>query len=317
MKKFITIILALILVLAFAACEKKDESEVSNMTNPWENFESLEALNEKALTNFVKPPVMGVSDEVFRYLDAETPIAEYQFKVNGIPYTIRSAATLDDISGVYTDNGTAFEGVETDVDRVMLDEYKLFRWFSVDGQFVITANDNGQLTEEQFIGICDEIKGTIFVDYSTEGEVSAPDGAMTGMVNPWEDLESLEALNEKAGTNLAKPPVMGVSDEAFRYLNAEVPMAEYKFCVNGIPYFIRTSATLDDISGIYTDNGTAFASADPEIDRVMLDEYKLFRWFSTEGQFVICANDNGQLTEEQFIGICEELKGLIFIDQTA
>ena len=107
------------------------------------------------------PPVMGVTDVVYRLLATdELTLAEVQFELNGIPYTLRASGIMDeDISGVYTDGGdTAFAGHLQDGETiVMTDTCKLARWLNISGQYVLIVEDNGVYDEETFAGIVDEM----------------------------------------------------------------------------------------------------------------------------------------------------------------
>ena len=131
-------------------------------------------------------------------------------------------------------------------------------------------------------------------------------------VNPITEYSSLEELNNITGGNLCHPPVMGVTDEAFRTINVnngEYTIAEYEFSVNGKPYNMRFSPNYtEDISGYYSGEGTVFANSENEAI-VKTDDAALARWVNTDGQYVLCVKGT-DIEDEWFQGIVDELKGL-------
>ncbi len=131
-----------------------------------------------------------------------------------------------------------------------------------------------------------------------------------GMVNPWTEFDSLEELNEAAGTNLSLPGVMGVEAKANRFLNGEdYSVAELIFDVNGIEYTLRGAGTTVDISGVcMADGKTAFEGSEFEPFAIAQnDDMKLARWLNIDGQYVLIAADNGILEAETFEGIAQEM----------
>lgn len=156
MKKIIAILLVLAMVICFGACNKNEKPVDTGMPNPMTEVASLDELNAAAGCNLVKPGVMGVSDEKFFTINCgDYTIGEYQFTVAGVNYTLRAAATTEDISGVYVGEGTAFPEVKEGVDIVETEEVKLARWFNLNGQHVLSAK--GDIDSETFAGVADEI----------------------------------------------------------------------------------------------------------------------------------------------------------------
>ena len=128
----------------------------AGMVNPMTQVASLEEINAAAGCYLVKPGVMGVSDEEFYTINAgDYTIGEYRFKINGVSYTLRAAATTEDISGVYVGEGTAFPEVKDGIDIVETDEVKLARWFNLNGQHILYAK--GEIDSETFAGVAEEI----------------------------------------------------------------------------------------------------------------------------------------------------------------
>lgn len=159
----------------------------------------------------------------------------------------------------------------------------------------------------------------MMVGTSAMGTICAGSGtacaeAAVGMANPWRELESLEELNTAAYMNLQLPGVMGVTDVHYRLMaNAELPLAELQFRVNGYSYVLRASGNVEeDISGVYLDDGkTAFEDYADISDRIVVTKtMKLARWFNTDGQYVLIVEDEGAYDEETFKGIVSEMMDL-------
>ena len=86
-----------------------------------------------------------------------------------------------DISGVYADGKTAFEGSEGDA-TVKTEDCTLARWFTIDGQYVlnITGKD---IDEEWFNGILDEMKD-LTASGMTDSELA---GLYADLEGEWQD----------------------------------------------------------------------------------------------------------------------------------
>lgn len=169
--------------------QKEDEPSVG-MPNPMTAYDSLDEVNNAVGGNLCGPAAMGVSDEEFYVIDAGSyKLGEYRFKVNGYEYSLRCSKTPEDISGIYLSGGegTAFSGVDGSAvgeeldegiyiftpDQAQLEdenvtsdangiqfngdsEYKCARWFVGDMQYVLSANDGGELEQETFESVAGE-----------------------------------------------------------------------------------------------------------------------------------------------------------------
>ena len=177
MKKLVAILLCLMMVLSLAACGKEaaapteDNGEATGneptadvgMANPWVELESVEALSMAAGIEMRLPGVMGITDVHARLLETEdAKLAELQFSVNGMKYVLRASAERlnEDISGVYLDGGeTAFAARQDKDDAIVITaDMKLARWYNVNGQYVLMIHDDGQMDEETFTAIADEMR---------------------------------------------------------------------------------------------------------------------------------------------------------------
>lgn len=133
----------------------------------------------------------------------------------------------------------------------------------------------------------------------------------SGVKNPWVTYESLEQLNEKFGCKLARPGVMGVSDEAYTALETENEIiAQYNFSLGGYDYTLRYSPEFEkDISGLYIGKGTAFEGVSGEAT-VSSDEFKAARWMTVDGQYVLSVADKGKMDSAAFESAAEEIRSL-------
>ncbi len=146
------------------------------------------------------------------------------------------------------------------------------------------------------------------IESSAESVESAAEGSVAGLANPMTELESLDALNTAAGVQLCKAPVMGVTDESFCTIAGTPLLAQYKFSVNGVPYCFRAvNGSADDISGIYTGEGTAFENGKNEgMIFASAESTKLARWFVGDVQYVLSA-DSSAMDDELFAGVASEI----------
>ena len=158
MKKIVSLVIAMLLVLGCALGEMS-----VGMPNPYTEYETLEEINEIALMNLTHPAVMGVTDEKFYIIESgEYIIAEYDFTLNGYEYCFRACGLFDDISGVYIDGDTAFANAEGEgIQYAEGEGMKLARWLTIDGQYVLIVNDNGEMAQDTFESICEELKDIV------------------------------------------------------------------------------------------------------------------------------------------------------------
>ena len=148
MKRMLALALAAMMILSLCACgnkqmEKPEESESIGMPNPMTEYASLDEINNIVGSKLVHPAVMGVSDEKFFVIDCgDYQLADYRFTVGGVEYMFRSAPVTQDISGYYVGEGTAFaDGARDGIEYAEADGAQLARWFTMDGQYVLTARD--------------------------------------------------------------------------------------------------------------------------------------------------------------------------------
>lgn len=158
MRKIINLALCLLVLSTICGCAKKEEepSVGGQIVNPIIKCESLEEVNKKAGVTIVSPGVMGKEDKSYTYINVDPIIGQYVFEVNGVEYTLRASKNIkEDISGLYVDGNEFEEGK----DFVLISkEYKMDRFF-VDGvQYVLTIKDNGEMSEDQFYTIIQEIE---------------------------------------------------------------------------------------------------------------------------------------------------------------
>ena len=172
--------------LAVTENETEEPENYAGMASPVTDYTSLEDLNAVNGSHLAKPAAMGVSDEKFASIDCgDYTIAQYIYTC-GHEFTLRNALVTDaDISGVYlTEGKTAFEDVPVGNDKydiVSNDEYKLARWFTLDGQYVLICQDNGDYTDEGFAAIADEMYWLTNIYVKSPDEQAAFYGDISGL----------------------------------------------------------------------------------------------------------------------------------------
>lgn len=167
--------------------------------------------------------------------------------------------------------------------------------------------------------VVNETPEEVIIDDGANGPAGPLEGIAGGpaneppltVSNPVKTYETLDAMNEAAGTILQHPGVMGVTDEKFAVIDdGQDKIAQYTFSINGVEYVLRNCPTSNkDISGIYVDGHTAFADRDIKngIDYITAGGKRLARWARVEGQFILSAAEDA-VTEEIFEAAAEEIE---------
>lgn len=186
MKKLILFTLILALAISFAACgsaapgssgpsepesapveepaaEPDEAPVIPGVPNPMVACDTLEEINEAVGCRLCTPAVMGVTDKAYFVITtSDGQMAEEQFTVAGLKYSFRCAPVADhDISGLWLgENGTAFEGMEISDELQYAEDssFKAARWFTMDGQYVLSVNDNGEMEKDTFLAIAEELR---------------------------------------------------------------------------------------------------------------------------------------------------------------
>lgn len=112
-----------------------------NLPNPMVECASLDELNEALHGNLKSPGAMGVTEQKY-YLIGDD-IAEYDFTMNGVEYSVRFSPMYDtDISGYYINGQNAFTGMPANgIEYAEDGTAKLARWATIDGQYVLSAKE--------------------------------------------------------------------------------------------------------------------------------------------------------------------------------
>ena len=155
------------MIFAFAACGKKAEEQpaeepvIPGVPSPVTEYSSLEDLNAAYGVHLAGPGAMGVSDESFCGIDCDDyDIAQYKFTIGGYEYCLRCAPALEDISGLWSGEGTIFRNTPDGEEAILSENgYRAARWFNIDGQYCLTVTDEGKMEDGFFEGVVDEIKG--------------------------------------------------------------------------------------------------------------------------------------------------------------
>lgn len=177
----------------------------------------------------------------------------------------------------------------------------------------------GELNELGLSFLADEIDAEYTFEFHgdegsadvAEPEEPAPE-TMIGLPNPIHECSSLDEINEKVGVFLVHPPVMGVTDETFCTIDSGAScIAEYEFHLVGYDWFFRAAPFYDsDISGVYINAKPAFSGMKDGIEFAEGEGYKLARYATIDGQYVLGVKDDGDMDAETFRGIADELREL-------
>ncbi len=177
MKRMLAFALAAMMILCLCACgskqvEEPEESGPIGMPNPMTEYASLDEINDIAGSRLVHPAVMGVTHEEYFVIDCtDYKIADYRFTAAGTDYTFRCAPVTQDISGYYVGEGTAFaDGARDGIEYAEGDGTQLARWFTMDGQYVLTAKDMADA--DTFVLVAEELCAMTFPGMS-EAEYEA------------------------------------------------------------------------------------------------------------------------------------------------
>ncbi len=146
---------------------------------------------------------------------------------------------------------------------------------------------------------------------AADPQTTGTDVQKTNMVNPITEHASLEEINKAVGCNLCKPGVMGVSEQAFLTIDCgDYTIADYRFSVAGTDYSMRAAKVQEDISGVYSGDGTVFSKGEQYM--VVTEESMLGRWFDGDMQYIVNASRSGGIDEATFESVTEELHDQVF-----
>lgn len=156
MKKGFALFLAFSMMLCCAACGSNSASPTASDSDS--EINSLTALSDAANCALIKPKDVKISNESFALLEGDPQIAEYQFTSDGKACQLRFANVgIDtDICGVEGSNGTLFADSKAEAHYIENDTMKVYRWFTVDGQYVFQVTDNSEWDWAQFDAICSQ-----------------------------------------------------------------------------------------------------------------------------------------------------------------
>lgn len=220
MRKTLSIIISVCLILSLCACgNNTNNNEAVGMPNPIKECASLQEINDALGCKLTHPGVMGVTDEKFLlYETSEYTMAEYKFSVNGYEYSFRCAPiAYMDISGYYINGKLAFNEETSNYVEFSGDgNAKLSRWFTLDGQYVLCVKDKGQMQQDTFENITNELMEMTFT-WLTPSEISE---LFKGMAGNYQDTYSQRAtmtVTDKGGYAQMNVHWANSSDEYYEW----------------------------------------------------------------------------------------------------
>lgn len=130
------------------------------LVNPMQTKSSLDEINDVIGSNMKAPADIAVSDEQFFVISGT--VGEYRFTADGVSYTLRAAATTDDISGVYADGKSLGEAANAAGDRsadtAIFDGGMWTRWFDGDMQYSLVSGETGAADTSTLYAVRDALR---------------------------------------------------------------------------------------------------------------------------------------------------------------
>lgn len=168
MKKKLIIVLAVIAMITAAMCffsgcssDSKDDENTSQIPNPLSQVGSLQEINDAVGCSMHDMDGIVAEDEQFIVINGEPDVGEYDFKVDGVSYCLRAAATKDDLSGVYLEDGKTLgqsADKEAEVSTIVFDGGQWVRWFDGDMQYSLLNNDGESDNTDGLYAVRDALK---------------------------------------------------------------------------------------------------------------------------------------------------------------
>lgn len=165
-KKVITaaaaaMIIAVMCILAGCSSDSEDAQTGTQIPNPVGQVGSLQEINDAVGCSMHDMDNIIAEDEKFIVINGDVPIGEYDFQVDGVSYCLRAAATKEDISGVYLEDGKTLgesANADADTDTIVFDGGQWVRWFDGDMQYSLLNNDSEADNTDGLYAIRDALK---------------------------------------------------------------------------------------------------------------------------------------------------------------
>lgn len=143
---------------------------------------SLDALSQKADAAFIQPSDVNINNESFGIID--DTIAEYAFEIDGVACVLRQGyvGASTDISGMPSNISPNNEEDSLFPMYMKNDTYQVARWFTLDGQYTLTAKDEDTWSFETFESLClqfQNMKPNHWTNASSFERYSALEGVYT------------------------------------------------------------------------------------------------------------------------------------------
>lgn len=211
MKKLLAVVMTFVMLLTVIGCTKvenndPEEGNISGMESPLTAYDTLDLLGEAAKCAMIKPEGFEVTDEAFQMISGAPEIAEYRFKADGVDCVLRfaDAPVGTDISGIQTDEGPLLEGKDGETLAIIREEYKVQRWLTVDGQYVLEVFDGDEWEWTKFDDLASQFmkmeprtwSSTVpFADYlAISGSYNNDEAGYYGAVNIKDDHAAVYVL---------------------------------------------------------------------------------------------------------------------------
>lgn len=270
-------------VSSVTSAESEVVEESTGVMNPVEILSSLEELSERISATIIRPESMEVSDEAYALIKSDVTVGEYQFTTNGINCTLRvaNADPSIDISGDYVDGTPLFNEDTMNTHYVENDDLQAVRWFTVDGQYTLVADDAWDW--EHFSSLSEEFmnaeprKWNSDVPFATykemEGYYKDDDGSIAS-ITLFLDHVSVNAVGSTDEGNVLWSAECSLKDGKLVYEKATLELNVYdenKGEITTTPYGEEKGGTIElrdgklIFSGVNSElfKDTSFVSYDP------------------------------------------------------
>ena len=124
-------------------------------------------------------------------------------------------------------------------------------------------------------------------DSSSESSVpesAASSGGENNQIpNPLSEVDSVDDINSRIGCRIKN--MESAESESYVVISGETELGQYTFSVDGAEYTLRAAKTTDDISGVYTSDGTLGDTAEPDSITECDDGAYYEKWFDGDMQY--------------------------------
>lgn len=237
--------------------QQQEQQPSAGMANPTKEYKSLDEINALNGGGLIKVFDDATDEKFFGTEFDGITMAEYQFTKGEQVYTFRSAPTMKDISGIYTnEGGTAFQDMAAfkGMQERYTEEYFMGRWFAGDMQYTLTtthsdkeeeSNKQQEAFDKLVPAVCEATGGDTNSEYDVNADYRLPEDQekdqQAGMANPVQQMSESD-MTQATGIDLPLPKE--ATDVTYSVINAgDQKIAQADFTLNGKKMYLRAVFT--------------------------------------------------------------------------